>query len=79
MRQAGAILHDIVFGPLTREDLTQLVADSLRCKPERAAPLTQLIHEKTAGNPFFAIQFVSTLAEEALLTFDHAKGNGPGT
>ena len=26
---------------------------------------------KTAGNPFFAIQFISALAEEGLLTFDH--------
>src|SRR5207244_341329 len=27
--------------------------------------------EKTGGNPFFAIQFISTLAEEGLLTYDH--------
>ena len=26
---------------------------------------------KTSGNPFFAIQFLSALAEEGLLTFDH--------
>ena len=34
----------------------------------RAAPLAQLVHEKTAGNPFFVIQFLSALAEEGLLT-----------
>src|SRR5262249_43311324 len=28
--------------------------------------------EKTSGNPLFAIQFLSTLSEEGLLTFDHA-------
>ena len=39
--------------------------------PERATPLAQLIHDKTAGNPFFAIQFISALAEEGLLIFDH--------
>ena len=38
---------------------------------ERAAPLTQLVHEKTAGNPFFVIQFLYALAEEQLLAFDH--------
>ena len=74
IRQAGAILQDIVLGPLTREDLAQLIADSLHCDPERASPLAQLIHDKTGGNPFFAIQFISTLAEEALLTFDHGEG-----
>jgi predicted ATPase len=59
---------------LAREDLGRLIADSLHCEPERVPPLARLIHEKTAGNPFFAIQFISALAEEALLTFDHGDG-----
>src|ERR1700692_3595387 len=54
IRQAGAIVPDILLAPLAREDLRQLVADSLHCEPERAKPLAQLIHDKTAGNPFFA-------------------------
>ena len=37
----------------TREHVGQLIADALRCESERAAPLAQLVHEKTAGNPFF--------------------------
>ena len=32
--------------------------------------MAQLVQEKTAGNPFFAIQFISALAEEGLLAFD---------
>jgi PAS domain S-box-containing protein len=71
IRQAGARVQDIILAPLTREDLGRLIADSLHCQPERATLLAQLVHEKTAGNPFFAIQFISALAEEALLTFDH--------
>jgi len=73
IRQAGATAQEIVLAPLPREDLRQLVADSLHCEPERAKPLAQLIHDKTAGNPFFAIQFFSALAEENLLTFDHGE------
>jgi len=73
IRQAGAIVKGIVLAPLAREELRQLVADSLHCEPERAKPLAQLIHDKTAGNPFFAIQFFSALAEENLLTFDHGE------
>jgi predicted ATPase len=49
-----------------------LIEDTLHCEPQRAAPLAQLIHGKTAGNPFFAIQFIYALAEEALITFEHA-------
>ena len=67
-------MQDIVLTPLGRDDLGQLLADSLHCEPERAAPLAELIHEKTTGNPFFAIQFISTLADEGLLTFDYGEG-----
>ena len=35
-------------------------------------PLAQLVQEKTGGNPFFAIQFFTALAEEGLLAFDPA-------
>src|SRR6266498_1609465 len=35
------------------------------------APLARLVHEKTGGNPFFANQFIASLAEEGMLTFDH--------
>jgi len=71
IRKAGAIVQDIVLAPLTHDDLGQLIADSVHCELDRAAPLAQLIHEKTTGNPFFTIQFISALAEEGLMTFDH--------
>src|SRR5262249_35882922 len=85
IRQAGAIVQEIILLPLSCEDLERLVADSLQCEPgdgptssrpaERVNALAQLIHEKTGGNPFFAIQFISALADEALLTFDHGCGS----
>jgi PAS domain S-box-containing protein len=71
IRQAGAAVQDIVLTPLSRDDLGKLLAESLHCQLERAAPLADLIHEKTTGNPFFAIQFISTLADDRLLTFDY--------
>jgi PAS domain S-box-containing protein len=74
IREAGATVHDIVLAPLTRNDLEELIADSLYCERERAGPLAELIEEKTAGNPFFAIQFISALFDEGLLAFDHAVG-----
>jgi PAS domain S-box-containing protein len=71
IRKAGAFVQEISLAPLAREDLRRLIADTLSCTPRRAAPLARLVHEKTGGNPFFAIQFISTLAEEGLLRFDH--------
>src|SRR5262249_7555825 len=40
-------------------------------EPERGAPLAHLVHEKTGGNPFFIIQFMKSLADEDMVTFDH--------
>jgi PAS domain S-box-containing protein len=74
IRQAGARVQHIVLTPLSTEDLTQLIMDSVHCETERATPLAQLIHEKTAGNPFFAIQLISVLLDEGLLTFNHGEG-----
>jgi PAS domain S-box-containing protein len=74
IRHAGARVQEIALAPLAVEDLEPLLGDSVHCEPECATPLAQLIHEKTAGNPFFAIQFISALTEEGLLTFDHSKG-----
>ena len=73
IRQAGAGVQDIVLTPLGRDDLGQLLADSLHCEPERATPLAELIHEKTTGNPFFTIQFIAALADEGLLSFDYGE------
>src|SRR5271170_293035 len=74
IRQAGARVQEILLAPLTCEDLGRLIADSLHCEPERVTPLARLVHEKTAGNPFFVIQFIHALVEEALLTFEHGGG-----
>ncbi len=74
IRKAGAPVQEIVLAPLTRDDLAGLITDCFHREPERATALAELIHEKTAGNPFFAIQFISALVEEGLLTFDYDDG-----
>src|SRR5713226_7325072 len=70
IRKAGARVQEIVLAPLGLADVGQLVADALHYEPEHVRPLAQLVQEKTGGNPFFAIQFFTALAEEGLLAFD---------
>ena len=72
IRASGAQVQEIVLAPLALDDVGQLVADALHCGPERASPLAELVHAKTAGNPFFAIQFLTALVEEHLVAFDPA-------
>ena len=70
IRTDGAKVQEIALAPLGLDDVARLVSDSLRCDRVTATPLTQLVQEKTGGNPFFAIQFLSALAEDGLLRFD---------
>ncbi|MEJ2118355.1 MAG: histidine kinase, partial [Alphaproteobacteria bacterium] len=55
---------------MARHEVTQLIADTFHCKEERAASLADVVYEKTGGNPFFTIQFLTSLAEEKLVFFD---------
>ncbi|MGD0492039.1 MAG: AAA family ATPase [Steroidobacteraceae bacterium] len=70
IRGTGAEVRDIALAPLSLEDVTEFVADTLHCEHGSAGPLARLVHDKTLGNPFFAIQFLTALAEEGLLVFE---------
>ncbi|MDD2677780.1 MAG: AAA family ATPase, partial [Methylacidiphilaceae bacterium] len=67
IRKHGAGQQEIVLAPLAIDDVSSLVVDALHDDRERTLPLAQLVYEKTGGNPFFAIQFLTALAEEKLL------------
>jgi predicted ATPase/signal transduction histidine kinase len=73
IRGAGGEVGEIVLSPLLRDDVERLLADALHTDPARVRPLAALVFEKSEGNPFFTIQFLLALKEEALLAFD------PGT
>src|ERR1700687_835281 len=59
IRNARARMQEIVLAPLGLDDVGRLVADALHCEWDSAQPLAHLVHEKTGGNPFFAIHFLT--------------------
>jgi PAS domain S-box-containing protein len=70
LRRVGTRVNEIVLAALEVDDLARLVASALHCDEQRVRPLAHLVAEKTGGNPFFAIQFLTELAAEGLLSFD---------
>jgi len=68
--KSQAIFNTINLIPLKQESLNKLVGDTLNCSGEIAQPLTQLIYQKTKGNPFFSTQFLKALHEDGLIKFD---------
>ena len=67
---SGRSITQLELGPLGVEDMTSLVCDALRTDSTQSRRLAELVCGKTGGNPFFAGQFLSNLAEEGLLRFD---------
>ncbi|MEM8614770.1 MAG: AAA family ATPase, partial [Cyanobacteria bacterium P01_H01_bin.105] len=63
-----ANLQTLTLEPLAERDISQLVADTLRCSVELSMPLSQLIYQKTKGNPFFTTQFLQGLYEDGWIT-----------
>jgi PAS domain S-box-containing protein len=74
IREARVTIQEIVLPSLRLGDVDRLVADALRCEPNSSALLAQHVHDKTGGNPFFAIQFLTSLAEEGMLRLDRDAG-----
>jgi predicted ATPase/signal transduction histidine kinase/ActR/RegA family two-component response regulator len=72
LERAGVSPARIVLGPLSHDSVHELLADTLLAQrdEEDIRALTDVIAEKTAGNPFFVIQFLTHLHEERLLVWD---------
>ncbi|ALF54435.1 serine/threonine protein kinase [Nostoc piscinale CENA21] len=60
--------------PLSQGQVNQLVADTLKCSENLASPLSQLIAQKTHGNPFFTTQFLKALHQDKLIQFNFDLG-----
>ena len=73
IRKSGTVLRTTTLSPLSMEDLGHLTADTFCSDWRRVEPLTGLLHEKTAGNPFFASQFLMALDREGLVQFDRTE------
>ncbi|MBN3899814.1 MAG: AAA family ATPase [Nostoc sp. NOS(2021)] len=74
IQKKQATINTITLAPLSKEQVNQLVADTLKCPETLAWTLSQLVYQKTQGNPFFATQFLKALHQDNLIQFDFELG-----
>ncbi|MGB3507961.1 MAG: serine/threonine-protein kinase PknK, partial [Microcoleaceae cyanobacterium] len=67
-------IETITLAPLNQIQINNLVADTLKCTEKSALPLSQLVFQKTQGNPFFATQFLKALHQDKLIQFNFDLG-----
>ncbi|HMV41408.1 MAG TPA: AAA family ATPase [Leptospiraceae bacterium] len=63
-------IPEIKLNPLSKENIEELISDTLRMERANVRDLASLIHEKTGGNPFFTNEFLKSLYNEEYLVFD---------
>ena len=68
--RGGAVVQELEVTSLDREDVRTLISHGLHQSRDHIGPLAEVVYEKTAGNPFFVIQFLHELAGGGGLAFD---------
>jgi len=69
LRQNDIDIQQISLRPLTQDDITQLIGDSLSMDSEGWDDLAELVFQKTGGNPFFIRQLLLSLYENGGIYF----------
>lgn len=68
------IVHELRLEGLSGQELTRLLAKTLRTTPADVAGLAELVREKTDGNPFFVGELLSALVRRGILAVDAKAG-----
>ncbi|MFE4105096.1 trifunctional serine/threonine-protein kinase/ATP-binding protein/sensor histidine kinase [Almyronema epifaneia] len=75
MKKDLAIITTLTLAPLSQSHVNHLVADTLSCTRVLAQPLSELVYQKTKGNPFFATQFLKALHQDGYIAYDFNVGH----
>ncbi len=70
----GRKIRNITLGPLNVQGINMIIMNVLLCDADKSMPLAELISKKTAGNPFFVIQFLKNAYDHHLLQLNPQTG-----
>jgi len=73
MRAASNQVRIITLGDLAPVDVDHLLADTLQLPVAECRPVSRVLADKTAGNPFYFRQLLYALESDGLLRFDRER------
>jgi len=74
IRKARIHVQELPLQPLDKEQIKVLINDSFGDQGDSTQTLSEIICQKTRGNPFFVIEFIKSLHSENLVRFDPKTG-----
>ncbi|MUH01793.1 AAA family ATPase [Scytonema sp. UIC 10036] len=76
LKKVNARVNKISLTPLNKSSLNCLISDTLNYSKKTLHPLTDVVCDRTKGNPYFATQLLKSLHEQALIYFTCKKNKG---
>jgi predicted ATPase/signal transduction histidine kinase/tRNA A-37 threonylcarbamoyl transferase component Bud32 len=73
----GVAIDRVHLEDLTLEDTADLIADTLLSDRKTTLELANIVHTKTAGNPFFVNEFLKSIHEKELVKFRQPTKDSP--
>lgn len=74
VREQGRDIREIHLEALPATLVSRVIQDTLKTDEDQARPLTDMVFAKTNGNPFFVNEFLKSIYEEELLSFNPREG-----
>jgi predicted ATPase len=74
LEEKGVTLTRIVLGPMPLPAIELFLADIVRTEQAAVHELARICEEKTAGNPFFLIEFLRSLHHQGLVAYNRDTG-----
>jgi len=71
LQKEGIIVQEIILKPLNLTTVNLWLSDTLKSPYINTQSLSELIYQKTGGNPFFITEFLQALYSEKLLNCDY--------
>ena len=73
VESAGVPTTKLSLEGLSPTDLNAMISDALCTFPRICEPLSDIVYQKTKGNPYFVLEFLRSLVEEGLLEYNAQK------
>jgi PAS domain S-box-containing protein len=74
LRAAAPRLREVALAPLGQALLARMLADTFGSGRRQAGALAEVVHDKTAGNPYFVRQFIQAMTDDGLIGRDGRAG-----
>ncbi|MGB8699241.1 MAG: diguanylate cyclase [Thermosynechococcaceae cyanobacterium] len=75
VRDREGKVSQILIENLTKQNINELLSDTLNCDSKKSDDLADLIYQKTKGNAFFVIEFIKSIYSEGLLKLEQNKSS----